>query len=49
MRDELAIVAQPVAEVDRSAEIAAAGLLIGLYLANAVADAVALGLGEGGG
>jgi hypothetical protein len=47
MWDELAVVAQPVAEGDRSAEIAAAGLLVGLHLSNALADAVTLRLGKG--
>ena len=49
MRDELAVVAAPEPERDLAAEISAARLLVGLHLSNALADAVALGLGEGGG
>jgi hypothetical protein len=49
MRDELAIVTATEAEGDFPSKIATPGLLIRLHLANALADAVALGLGKGGG
>ena len=49
MRDERAAITQPVAELDRASEKAPPGLLIRLHLRNALADAVALGLGEGSG
>jgi hypothetical protein len=42
VRHQLAVVAQPVAERDRAAEIPAARLLVGLYLSDALSDAVAL-------
>ena len=46
MRDKLAALAHPEPERRRAAEIASPRLLIGLALADALADAVALGLGE---
>ena len=49
MRDKFAVVASPKSERNLPAEIPASGLLIGLDLSDAFTDAVALGLGEGGG
>ena len=46
---ELAVVAAPEPEGDLAAEVSAAGLLVGLGLSDALTDAVALCLGEGGG
>ena len=47
--DELAGLADAVAERRGPAEVAPASLLVGLHLPDPLADAVALGLGEGGG
>ena len=49
MRDQLPAVGATEPEWNLPAEVSATGLLIGLRLPNALADAVALGLGEGGG
>ena len=49
MRDQLAVVAAPEPKRDFPAEVSAARLLVGLHLPDALADAIALGLGEGGG
>jgi hypothetical protein len=49
IRDELAIIATPESEGNLPAEIPPPGLLVRLHLPNSLADAVALGLGEGGG
>ena len=48
MRNEIAAIAATEPERDLAAEIPAPGLLIGFHLANALADAIPLGLGEGG-
>ena len=47
VRHQLAVVAKPVAERYRAAEIPAASLMVGLHLSDALSDAVALGLSEG--
>jgi hypothetical protein len=47
VRHQLAVVAQPVAERYRAAEIPAASLLVGLHLSDALSNAISLGLSEG--
>ena len=47
MGHQTAVVAQPVAERYRPAEISAASLLVGLHLSDALSNAVSLGLSEG--
>jgi len=49
MRNELAVVAASEAKRNFAPEVAAPCLLVSLYLGNSLADAVAFGLGEGGG
>ena len=46
MRDKLAVVAAPVAKRNGPAEISASRLLVGLHLADAFANPIALRLGE---
>jgi hypothetical protein len=46
MRDKLAVVAAPVAKRNSPAEISASRLLVGLHLADAFANPIALRLGE---
>jgi hypothetical protein len=48
MRDQFAAINSSVAERNFPSEITPTGLLIRLYLPNSFADAVALGLSEGG-
>ncbi len=47
-RDKLVVVAAREPEGDLPAKVPPTGLLIGLYLPNSLADAVALGLSESG-
>ena len=49
VRDEFAGVAAPEPKGNLPAKVSPTGLLIGFHLANALANAIALGLGEGGG
>ena len=48
VRDQRAVVTKAEAKRDFPSKIAASRLLVGLHLANPLADSVSLGLGEGG-